>query len=383
MTYARLLLMTLAVAPAAAAQPALPAWRAERQVIVTAGDPGVSLASPMTIAVSPGGVIAATQPADGWVRLFAADGKPIGTIGNLERTAGDVRRLTRIGFRAESLWIADGMLNRFTLFGPDSRLARTIPAPPILIEGSNTSGRSYGAQAEALLAGERMLVATRFSGVGEGAVPETRLHSVTAKTESLVAFPPLQTFMGEFRIDRGNSVSQLSNPLAAVDRFDVSGSGAFVAIVSEPRLETDSAEVRLFNAEGVERYRRRLSLARRPVTPALVDAEARELAKHLPKRPGDTFVKGYLGRMTMQANLPTVHRILVGDDGTVWLRLSHRHEDERWMILAPTGVPRATLTLPKRADRAVQQVSVDRLWAAEFTHEGLAQIVAYRIIPPG
>jgi hypothetical protein len=284
-----------AVMAALPAQSTLPAWRTEREAIVTAGEGGASLAWPVSVAVSLKGVIAATQPADGWIRLFAADGRPIGTIGGLERTPFDAMRLTRIGFRAETLWIADALKNRFTLFGLDMRLTRIIEAPPIPLGEAGLAG---AAAAEALLSGRQVLLTSRPAQLGVGAV------------------------------------------------------------------------------------HRRLAVAQRPVTQDLVDAEAQWLAKTIRPMRADTLVSGYLGKLSMEANLPAVHRIIVGNDGTVWLRLTHRHEAERWMVLGPNGSPRATVSLPIRLDRDVHDVAPDRIWATERTADGLPQIVAYRIVPP-
>jgi hypothetical protein len=304
-----------------------PAWRAEREVVVAAGDPGVSLAGRTRIAVSPRGMIAATQPLDGWIQLYTKSGKPIAMVPGLVPGPFDVRRASRIGFRAESVWIADGAMKRFTIYGPELGKARLRSAPPAGVHDSRIGGQSGVTMAEALLATGGVLLASREFGRGERAIGETHLYVIGAAAESLVALPPLRT----------------SPDASGIDRFDVSSNGGFIAVVQHRREGSGkSVIIRLFDADGIERYRRAVPLT--PRTP------------------------------------PAVHQIIVGNDGTVWLRLTPRYEAERWLVLDPGGARRATVSLPARPDREVQDVGRDRLWATELTPEGATLIVAYRLL---
>lgn len=347
MVPARLLLAVWVAAHGVPAQREPPAWRADRKVVLTAGDPGVSLGGPTRIAVSPRGVIAATQPLDGLIQLFAEDGKPIAMVSAWVPGTFDVRRASRFGFRAESVWIADSATNRITVLGPGHELARVFVAVPPQVDEPRGGANSSAMAVEALLNGGGVLLASRVSRGPEGAASETRLQVMRRKPASLVSLPPLRTTPKAFRVGRTSQRLRPLNALERDDRFDVSSNGTFIAIVHEPREGSrDSIVVRLFNADGSERYGRAIPIRK-------------------------------------EAILPAVQRILVGDDGTVWLRLTHRRESERWLILEPRGGARATLTLPARPDREVQDVARGRLWATELTPEGLPQVVSYRLLPPG
>jgi hypothetical protein len=380
--HARFMLVAALAPLAAPAQGDTPVWRSQREVVLTAGDPGVSLGRPALIAVSPRGVIAATQPLDGLIGLFAEDGTPVAMVSAWVPGAFDVRRASRFGFRAESVWIADTATNRITIHGPGYALARVMSLPSIPPDELDGWGNSAATAIEAFLAQGGVLLAVRPSAPGQRAFGEMRLHVVRAGGGPSVMLAPLRTTPGSFRVERGSQSVRLPNPFAPVDRFDVSSNGTFIATVHEPRGSSDAGViVRLFSADGAERYRRAIPIPRRPVTQALLDAEARLAAQQIRSRGADSSVRGYLGNLSMQASQPAVHRILVGDDGVVLLRLTHRHESERWLILGPDGSTRATLSLPARPDREGQDVARDRLWATELTPDGLPQIVTYRFVP--
>ncbi len=84
--------------------------------------------------VSPKGVMVASQQQDRNFRVFAPDGRPLGTFGRKGEGPGEFRRIegTRAGWIGDTLWLTESGTPRLTLVGPDLKLLRTDPLPPAL-----------------------------------------------------------------------------------------------------------------------------------------------------------------------------------------------------------------------------------------------------------
>lgn len=85
--------------------------------------------------VSPKGVMVASQQQDRNFRIFAPDGRPLGTVGRNGQGPGEFRRVegTRAGWIGDTLWLTEAGQPRLTLVGPDLKLVRMEPLPTELI----------------------------------------------------------------------------------------------------------------------------------------------------------------------------------------------------------------------------------------------------------
>src|SRR4051812_19524209 len=78
-----------------------------------------------SIMVSPRGEMAVMVSKDQQFRFYDAMGKKLGTFGRMGSGSGEFRRVTSVGWTADTLWIYDSDQRRVTYISPDLKLLRT------------------------------------------------------------------------------------------------------------------------------------------------------------------------------------------------------------------------------------------------------------------
>jgi hypothetical protein len=81
------------------------------------------------IAPAPDGRIAVGQPASLDVWIFSPEGERLDVVGRQGEGPGEFRMISMTGWRGDTLWVADGSLNRVTLFPPGGRAPVVIGGP--------------------------------------------------------------------------------------------------------------------------------------------------------------------------------------------------------------------------------------------------------------
>jgi hypothetical protein len=81
-------------------------------------DPRTALSVVTGLAVAPDGRVAVMQPAESSVWIFSPSGERLGEFGRDGAGPGEFRSVSMIGWRGDTLWVADGQLHRVTFFAP-------------------------------------------------------------------------------------------------------------------------------------------------------------------------------------------------------------------------------------------------------------------------
>lgn len=114
----------------------LPEYTLEPTVRIGSVDDRESALSTVSLmAVSSEGRVALYQPQSSSVWIFSPTGERLATVGGPGDGPGDFRAVAGLGWRADTLWVADGRLFRVTFFGPDQDPPRVIGGAALRREG--------------------------------------------------------------------------------------------------------------------------------------------------------------------------------------------------------------------------------------------------------
>ncbi|MDX2262259.1 MAG: hypothetical protein SFU84_11240 [Gemmatimonadales bacterium] len=146
---------------------------------------------------------------------------------------------------------------------------------------------------------------------------------------------------------------------------------AVTKAIADVRFEVT---VTLFTDAGGRVYQRKLSF-----TGDRMSAGQHDSILDREKREGSSS-PGYaeaISRVTLPRAFDPFRQILVGDDGTVWLRERNQAGHAVWLYLDQTGTPSGRAILPLRARLMV--ASRGQLWGLQEDQEGVESIVRWRV----
>jgi hypothetical protein len=333
------------------------------------------------LTVSPKGFIAITQRGDGRVVLFGGDGRLIAEVGRLGAGPGEFRSVHRIGWQGELLWAHDQALNRITLITTMGKVTRTLAIPTIVGPNRKTRQQPIGqwlipsAFPDAntlILAGGQGAAAQRAPwqrALGDG--------QMVIALDSSGDFKHLVSFMAK----RTDCIQQIQRIAITIPQCPRSLDGrspngrlfgaAVTKSVADVRFEVT---VTLLTDAGGKVYQRKL-----PFTGERMSVGQRDSILEREKREGASS-PGYaeaISRVTLPQAFEPFRQMLVGDDGTVWIRERNRAGQAIWLLLDQTGTPAGRVTLPLRARLMV--ASRGQLWGLQEDHDGVESIVRWRV----
>jgi hypothetical protein len=79
-------------------------------------------------------------------------------------------------------------------------------------------------------------------------------------------------------------------------------------------------------------------------------------------------------RRAMPDVYPPVDRVLIGADGSIWLRLTTADDRHAWRVLGSGGEYQCTVQLARRL--LVMEARLPRFWALDRDEDGLVSVVA-------
>jgi hypothetical protein len=362
----RSLLLLLATANATAQTPPLHATERAR---VSGADADITLTVMAAVTLGSGGRLTVFDRGNWRLATLDSNLKVVGAVGRRGQGPGELSMMAsspaglRLGRLGDSIWVYDEGVRRFSLFGPDRRLVRTIPLP--LPDGR--AAASYTALG--LRPSSQMLVAARSPTDarsfalrelgGDGTLvreidPLRADSSVVLRKGGYVSVP--------FRSRFHRAVSPDASLIATV-RFAPSAIGR------------GQLHVRVRTPDGGVRYDRAIPVTAPPITRRMVDsavgvvppprgatdtddATAREVRRHIPAT-ADPFTEGVLG-----------------DDGTLWLRRSAigwtPGASIAWAWISPDGALRGELALGPR--ETIVAAAGTQIWTITIDADGEALI---------
>ena len=345
-------------------------------------DSATALSAVGSLAVDADGRIYVPQSASGSIRVFGADGRPLGTYGGSGDGPGEFRQITRIGIFADTLFVSDLAAGRITLFSLDGRVLETlsltprgldedwVPVVPWWLDGEGTAVALPGylpTLRDPSVAYRVMLV--RIDRAGE-----------IVDTVALTDRPPQLSIRLQ-----GPFGAQLTNqPFVTPFLPVISAHGSPVAVLGDPRTTSGRGgvlEVTVLRSLQDTVWSRTFSYEGLPLTESVVDRVVTEKVRRLSREafPDRDDAEGQIrAEMSLPDHVPPLSGGLFADDGSLWLRREDTGaEVQRWIVLDPQGVLVAEVVLP--SSLKVEVVRYRSLWGVDTDELGVPYVVRYAI----
>jgi hypothetical protein len=331
------------------------------------------------VGIAPSGRIALLQAQDHVVRFFTGDGSFLGAAGGEGDGPGEFRSLARGGWHADTLWVSDPRLGRVTFIAPSLEVVGTAMAPRAFSQLTDNAAVPFAAdEPYAVLHGDTMLVtALRMTGSRlSTAAPSMHLLRVVGDSVLDVVAPLPADEGGEITIPSGRGYFRFQVPFFARSDWAVSSDGRRVAILTTDTSDPThpSFRVRITDAAGHALVDRTFPFEPDPIPPARMDSAI--AASAAPRPELRTEMERELRRLA-----PRIHaaaeRVLLGEDGTVWIGLRQTTAGRPWLLLGPDGAPAGRIVLPANATLRVAERT--RVWVTERDELDVESIVRYRL----
>lgn len=353
-------------------------------VEVGAATGGPGLTDPWGVLADSSHIYVLDPPAFG-VHRFDRSGAWLSTIGSEGEGPGEFRRPTAMGLVSDTLWVADGGLNRLSYLGRDGEYVRSVRFSVVL-------GSSVYMPRRALSSGG--ILSTEYFSTSAPTRPALHLLAFDDEgeiTDTLARRPRGRavvsvTTTGGNGGQRGGSVS-LSHPLdlQSLVAYDPLGRWVYVGGWRPDQLPSSNFELMRIAPSGDTAMAVRLPLARRALEADEVRAHARMIRSALPEalrtRIGErTLLRAFAEQIPHPAET-AVDAMLAGDDGTVWLRATRggARGYRRWMRFRPDVGLDGFVDLP--AGHRLLAASGGMLWTVDRDVWDVPTVVGWRPAP--
>ncbi|MES2306287.1 MAG: hypothetical protein V4558_12305 [Gemmatimonadota bacterium] len=324
------------------------------------------------VAVSPRGDILVGQANDGLIKVFSPVGV-VSTVGRKGEGPGEFRRVTRIGFKQDSLWTFDPALSRVSVFSPGYKFVRSFAEPV-----SKEVGVSR-LWPQALLPNGDLRAAVSFIPTLRRPAWAARADSGTTMLVRVSAAGAIRKPIGFFprshcQVSRavGSLITNMAIPFCperlSTESFATAGF-AFVEVSDE------SFRVTSIGANDDTLFVKVFPFAPIAVTKGALDT-LREREQEIRKI---SSAASWAARPVVvpARTYPPVRRVVLGRDNTVWLELRTESGGHRWLALDPRGISLGTVLLPDGVSLEVAERGT--LWGLVTDDDGLRGVVRYRV----
>lgn len=364
-------------------------WRLVPEMQIPSEGKGYALTEIGDLEIGRDGTLYVLQPNEQLVRVFDVHGAFRYTIGRRGEGPGEFRRPAQMGWKGDTLWITDNGLRRLSFFKPTGEFisSLTFVVPP-LSDGFAPSGPGIPLADGSLL------------GVGQAPAPFI--------ADGLVQSEPI------FRTDRNgrvlNSITSVSvrNRVLALQHSNPRRrAGAFFGrqpFADDPlwAVAPDGKSILVVQRTATTGSRRNSTFEISKFLPTGKRIYSRQFAyrpKELPKRliqtvlaqrvPTAMRIHGlYQGQrdaekrireaLYLPPSLPPVTAVVVGQDGSIWLRREDSSETSvQWNVFDSSGSFIATFDAP--ADLAVLRADHNTVWGVRHDSLQTPYLVKYRV----
>lgn len=342
-------------------------------------DPEYALSEPLSLAVAPDGTMYVSQTQEG-IRIYDSEGQYVRTLGGWGGGPGEFRSVGRMGWSEDSLWVADPAQGRITLFPPEGR-PRTVGS-----DGGTPVAGGWPAPPGALLRGGRVVLdPIPAAGLAAGEAP----LSVQVREGGGLAEITMLAVGGRSKRIRGDRTAMTFRlPVTSYDLWEPAPDGSSLVVVRRP-VAGDSERAR-FRVERFHGDGRLLGRREYSYPPRRIEAAARDSIEDIalgavrrnPLGRDAGLERMLLDSLAIPPYEPPVTDLVVGRDGTIWLRREVLgRSTARWLVLDEDGRMTASVELPVGLD--VLQAQRNAVWGVVEDELDVPYLVRYRIGPAG
>ncbi|MBW3572062.1 MAG: hypothetical protein KY467_13255 [Gemmatimonadetes bacterium] len=367
------------------AQAEVPLWRVEAVARAGAGDGPGALTYVSDVTIGRDGTLYVAQPREKVVKTYTPAGRYLRSIGREGAGPGEFESPGSLGWRGDTLWVTDPAQTRISLFRPDGTFLRAITFSHA---SQVTEGRT---QIPAYLLADGSVLGwwqVPLQLLSQGRVVSSPMVRFTARGEPIGVIGRRESRNEFGELAEGNSRTYFPQKFTDTPLEAVAPDGSSIVIVRRDAATSPARtvfSVQRMDASGRVTLSRNYSYRPIPLSSGAVDRaldeHVRGLGQTRIRTPEAAVLRRQLRRHLYRPRfLPPVTALVLGRDGTIWLRREELGRSMAWWhVLDPSGriVGRAWVpaTLDVRyADRA-------QIWGVEMDEFDVPTLVRFRIVP--
>lgn len=335
------------------------------------------------LAVSRENEVFISQNAVNAIRAFAPAGGEIAWIDGEATPSGSFGDIGRMGFKGDSLWAYDDRLRRILLFTPALTVDYTIRLPTQIRLPIPAGGAPMDFHAIRPLA---MTPEGRIHGLLGSPDPRGREYDFDVRNYASVD-PAGEGHRLVARVAVGGRTAvmqstgrriAMSFPFAPEPIYEASIDGRYSVLVevTRERRRSGAFGVTLFGTSGDTIYSREYPYRPLAVPRGVRDSVIAAVAGPWERVDPDLFA-AYRRRSGDYRTYPPVEDVVVGRDGSVWLRLVPREEGTPYLVIDPSGEPLGEIVVPARL--RLEVADYPHAWGLLADDDELDSIVRVRI----
>jgi hypothetical protein len=332
------------------------------------------------LAVDSSGYLYVAQPQDYGIAVFDPAGRFLHTIGRQGQGPGEFVRVHEIGLLGDTLWASDPVSLRVNLFFRGGRSLSTmnlaVPAAELSTQGPMTP---HALLPGGLAVGQVGLSATGFL---ENEHPNIPLVLIDRSSRIVRVLARLDLSHEIFSVRLGDGLLSGVQPFRDSPLWRVPSDGRSIVLVRRPVSpdeRTTTFSVTKFLHTGDTVFSTTYSYAPTEVSARQRDSVIRGTVEGAPET-GRSVARAIREALFIPKYHPPVYALLVGRDGTIWLRREPTGEvEEEWLVLDSDGVTARSVLGPSAVQ--LHEANGGAVWGVVHDELDVPYVVRYRIEP--
>jgi hypothetical protein len=329
------------------------------------------------------GRMAVSQFQDRLVRFYDAAGKLIGRFGRAGDAPGEFRNLSQAGWFGDSLWVQDVTAARITVIPPSLGEPRVVRSMRAFIRHVNlrlplfTAAGIQGITPGGTIVAGGIVIEDSIVTVVPQELRNLQRAFATARSfdgyDRFIALVPEQPENYVFVGGERYSVPLVTSILSAGAH-----DGSRVVIVN-PEVSGRNAgtfAVTVIGTAGDTIFTRRHPVALERIPGAewqkAVDERATSMARLRP-----AHAAAYRSAVRPPAAYPPFVGVMVGRDGSIWLRGRIVQDERRYLVLDSRGNVHGTFAL--KSAFTIAEADLTNIWVVEPDADGVPSVVRYGV----
>jgi hypothetical protein len=356
-------------------------------------DPATALTAFRSLEVGRDGRIYTLHPEEGRIRVHDRQGIPLPPIGRQGEGPGEFTRPSVMGVHADSVWVLDFGNYRFSYFDSAGAFL-TSKAVPVDLGGSATASppRPIGLLADGSILGTSPAWSRE---VAAGSITETvllRLDDRGQPQDTVASYSLVNSIWAIEDPKSSNGFGSYGQqPFSDTEILRLSPTA--LEVVRVDRRVAGGPEAALFRVSratlaGDTIFSREYAYTPIPIDPALVDSLVRKRGESMSQVPFPGAPTPARAAELARASLylpafhPPVSELLIGRDGSVWLKREQVSADgSDWLVLSPQGAIVGAVRTPPRL--RVMAAEERRIWGMEQDDLDVPYLVRYGVQEEG
>ncbi|MEX1257154.1 MAG: hypothetical protein WEG36_06005 [Gemmatimonadota bacterium] len=343
-----------------------------------------NLVSVFWMAAAEDGRLFVAQSLEAKLLVVSDEGQVIGSFGRSGEGPGEFLNLVYGGLRSDTLWVYDGRQRRVTFISPELNFLRTAPGVtgPIFLRSAEHAVEFEGVSFQAMTADGAIYASLTLRTAQPGFPLEPTLNRRGIVESDGTVRRLIATYDGgpsNYRIEMPNVIAGGRFPFPILPFMEISSDGSHYGqvLTSVEGPDAGTFQVISLDAEGDTVYSRRVpfDIVELPsvVADSVIDAAVTTMESRI-----SGMGEPYRDLAWVPPMYPPVEDLVVGTDGSIWIRLRPRDEGtSRYLVLRPDGAPHGEATLP--GDVRLMTASIREAWGVIVDELDVESVVKYSV----